>query len=277
VLKSACLFLFIFCPRLFAQVTYEQSRQASVTVGKWLSRSTGHYDFLSATPVGPKRPGKKFFIIGTPAMQTASDYGISYSQAPRDEEVTQSLNTLGFDTRNLSRVLDMHRFHVNLGFANKHDFTFSYLQNMEGLRGWGVGYKRVLYQYRYFYLTGRTQYARSNRENHFDSVAITHDLSASLYFVLVDIYAGARHAAGRVNFESDVPALRLPPVRFFSDISEIEYYYGVAFATTTNTRISFNVNQLGKELAVAGKLSFRFDSLLPSMDNWFRDPRYIRQ
>jgi hypothetical protein len=58
---------------LRAQVTYDESLEAARTIGTWLSKSTGHYDFLSATPVGPKRAGKKFFIRGFPDMQTASD------------------------------------------------------------------------------------------------------------------------------------------------------------------------------------------------------------
>ena len=47
-----------------AQATLQQAQNATEVIGRWLSRSTGHYDFLPATPIGPKRAGVKFFIVG---------------------------------------------------------------------------------------------------------------------------------------------------------------------------------------------------------------------
>ena len=260
-----------------SQVTYDESVAAARVIGSWLSKSTGHYDFLSATPVGPKRAGTKFFIRGWPATQMASDYGISYSQVARDSEVSDAYEVLGFNTNGVSKTINMNRFHLALNFANKHDFTFSYLSSVDGLKGWGVGYKRVLYQYRYFYLSYRAQYGRSKKEDYFDNINVTNDLSASLYFRVIDFYAGFKHAFGSIDFEAPVPALRLPRIYYSSALNQLDYFYGIAVATSTNSRLNLQLNQFGEEFAISSKFSLWFDSLLPTASNWFRDPRHIKQ
>jgi hypothetical protein len=272
---SFLIVIFIVTPAL-GQVTEAQSKKASKVIGTWLSKSTGHYDFLSATTVNPKRAGDKFF--GIPDMQMASDYGLSLMDAPRDDKVTEAYETIGAETSSMDQSLRIPRFHLNLGFANKHDFTFSYLlPNPDEISGWGLGYKRVIGKTNYFYLTYRLNYSRSHRENYFENRSVMNDLSFSLYLRLIDFYGGIRHWAGKVSFDSTIPALELPEVHYFGTASEIEHYFGVIAALTTNSRLTIEANSLGGKYAVAGKLSFHFDSLLPTFNNWFRDPRYIKQ
>lgn len=273
---AVALTILFLAGNLYSQVTYDQSKKASRVIGKWLARSSGHYDFLSATSVNPKRAGDRFF--GLPDMQTASDYGISLMNAPRDKEVTEAYRTIGADTSSMERSISLSRLHVNLGFANKHDFSFSYqLPTRDEIQGWGAGYKRVLFTDHIFYLSWRLNYSRSSKENYFESSSLMNDLSISLYLRLIDLYAGVRHWSGKVKFNSSIPELRLPTVEYFSTSDEIEHYFGVLLATTMNTRFTMEANSIGKEYAVAGKFSFHFDSLLPTFNNWFRDPRYIRQ
>ena len=259
-----------------AQVTEQQSRKASRVIADWLIKSSGHYDFQSATTVNPMRAGSKFF--GLPDLQMASDYGISYFAVPRTQGVTEAYETMGADTSQMKETLGLSRLHVNFGFANKYDFTFSYhLPTADKIQGWGVGHKRVLIQEGPFFLSYRLNYARSSREDYFSSYSFTNDLSVSLYLRLLDFYAGLRHWAGKVYFQSSTPALRLPAVDYFGTASEIAHYFGIIAATTTNSRVNFEANSMGKTYALSAKFSFHFDSLLPTMNNWFRDPRYIKQ
>ncbi len=260
----------------YGQITDKQSEKASMVIGKWLSKSTGHYDFHSATTVNPLRAGSKFF--GIPNIQMASDYGISYMDAPRDLDVTNAYKTIGADTSNMDTSLGLSRFHLNLGFGNKHDLTLSYLiPQVEGIKGWGAGYKRVISRDRYLFFTYRLNYSRSSREDYFTSISFTNDLSLSIYLRLIDIYIGLRHWSGNVKFYSTIPALELPEMDYISELHEIEHYVGVTAATTTNSRFTFELNSIGNQYALAGKLSLHFDSLFPTFNNWFRDPRYIKQ
>jgi hypothetical protein len=269
----------IFClyfPLAWAQVTEQQSRSSARVIGKWLTKSSGHYDFQSATTVNPKRAGKKFF--GIPDMQMASDYGVSYMMAPRTREVTNAYETIGADTSSMANSLHLPRFHLNLGFANKHDFNLSYLiPAQDAIRGWGLGYKQVLTRINYLYVSYRLAYGRSHKEDYFSASSLVNDLSISLYLRLIDFYMGARHWVGRVNFKSTIPELQLPPMEYFSTAGEIEPYFGVILATTTHTRFTLEASSFNKTYSFAGKFSFHFDSLFPSFENWFRDPRYIKQ
>ncbi len=259
-----------------AQVTASESQKAAKVIGQWLSKNTGHYDYQSATTVNPKRAGNKFF--GIPDMQTASDYGISYMQAPRTNEVTNALGSIGANTSSMASSLRLARLHLNLGFANKHDFNFSYLFPFEEpIRGWGVGYKKIISQWRYLYLSYRFGYARSESENYFSASSYVNDLSASVYLRLIDIYIGMRHWAGKVRFYSAIPQLELQPIEYFSTASEIEPYAGIIAATTTNTRWMIEMSSLSDSYTISTKFSFHFDSLFPTFNNWFRDPRYIKQ
>jgi hypothetical protein len=261
---------------LRAQVTSQESQKAAETIGKWLSKTTGHYDLQSATTVNPQRAGNKFF--GIPDMQMASDYGISYMQTPRIDEVTKAYKTIGADTSTMASSLKLPRFHLNLGFANKHDVNFSYLlPSDDEIKGWGVGYKVVLSRWRYLYLSYRIGLAQSSRENYFSATSYVNDLSASVYLRLIDIYAGMRHWSGKVSFESTIPQLQLQPIEYFSTASEIEPYVGVIAATTTHTRLTVEGSSLSESYSVTAKFSFHFDSLFPTFENWLRDPRYIKQ
>jgi hypothetical protein len=260
----------------WAQVTEQESRKAAKTIGMWLSKTTGHYDLQSATTVNPKRAGDKFF--GIPDVQMASDYGISYMQAPRTDDVTNAFKTIGADTSNMASTVKLPRFHLNLGFANKHDFALSYLlPGPDEINGWGLGYKRVLWRMRYLYFSYRFGYARSSRDDYFTATSYVNDLSASLYLRLIDIYTGVRHWSGKVKFESPVPELQLQPIEYFSTASEIEPYVGIIAAMTIHSRLTLEVSSLSESYSVTGKFSFHFDSLFPSFENWFRDPRYIKQ
>lgn len=274
------LFLALSCclitSGVYAQVTQKQSEKAAESIGKWLTKATGHYDLQSATTVNPQRAGTRFF--GIPDMQMASDYGISYMQSPRTAKVTDAYKTIGADTSSMASALKLPRFHLNLGFANKHDFTFSYLlPSDDKINGWGLGYKNVLARYAYVYLSYRFGYARSSRENYFQSTSYVNDLSLSLYLRLIDFYAGVRHWSGKVRFAAEMPELALKPIEFYSRASELEPYVGVIMATTTHTRFTLEASSLPRNYTIAGKLSFHFDSILPTLNNWFRDPRYIKQ
>lgn len=276
--KAALIFILIFGLTFDAkaQATKKESQQAAQTIGRWLSRSAGHYDFQSATTVNPKRAGTKFF--GIPDMQMASDYGFSYMQAPRTSEVTDAYQKMGANTSSMASALKLPRFHLNLGFANKHDFTFSYLlPNDDKIQGWGLGYKRVLAQVGYIFFSYRFGYARSSKNNYYSANSYVNDLSASVYLRLIDLYVGVRHWSGKVRFNADIPELQLPTMDYFSDVSELEPYVGVILATTTRTRFTMEASSAEKNYNLAAKFSFHFDSLLPSFDNWFRDPRYIKQ
>ncbi|MBA2403671.1 MAG: hypothetical protein H0V66_02785 [Bdellovibrionales bacterium] len=277
--RKIALLLLVFLvlnEQSWCQVTEDVSQKAAYTIGKWLSKATGHYDLQSATTVNPQLAGKKFF--GIPDMQMASDYGFSYSQAPRTNEVTQAYKTLEADTSSMASSLKLSRFHLNLGFANKHDFTFSYLlPSAEEIQGWGIGYKRVIVRMQYYYMSYRFGYSRSSRDEYFSATSYVNDISASLYLRLIDLYAGIRHWSGKVRFESSMPELQLDTIDYFSTASELEPYVGIIAATTTNTRLAVEASSLSESYSVAGKFSFHFDSLLPSFNNWFRDPRYIKQ
>lgn len=261
---------------LHAQVTSVESQQASIVIAKWISRATGQYDIYSATSIGPKRGGDRFMIAGSLTTQTASEYGISNMTVKRDSDVTRAYEVLGFDTVNLADSVNLQRLHLNWSFANRHDFSFSYLFSPENINGWGLGYKRVLFNYRSFYFSYRVQYAQSHLDHYFNNTSFTNDFSASLYFSLFDLYAGIRHTSGKVSFYSSIPQLQLPTVNFISKLSEIDFFYGLMVATSLNTRFTFQVNQIGQELSLTGKFSFHFDSLFPTINNWFKDPRYIK-
>lgn len=276
-MRTFVLVLFFLSMPLSAQVTYDQSLDAARTIGSWLSKSTGHYDFQSATPVGPKRAGKEFFLRGFPRLQTASDYGLSYMQVPMDDTVISAYQVLGFDTNNMNRTIEMNRFHLALSFANKHDLSFSYLSSFDGIKGWGIGYKKVLYNYRYFYLSYRAQYGRASLDDYFNNINVNNDLSMSIYLRLIDFYAGVKHSFGSAQFESPNSALELPKVYYSTQVNSLDYFYGLWIATSTNSRISLQVSQFGRELSYTGKFSLWFDSILPTANNWFRDPRYIKQ
>jgi hypothetical protein len=261
----------------FAQATYQQAQDASLVIGRWISRSTSHFDFLSATPIGPKRAGTKFFIVGAPAKQTASDYGFSQQQNSINDEVKQAYDILGINSSGLGENLIINRYHLGFNFANLHDFTLSFIHSSEDISGWGLGYKKVLAQTGPFYTSYRIQYARSRLFNYFDSISISQDLSISLYLRLIDFYAGVKHSAGKILFESDIPTLQLPEAEFGSRLEQIETFYGIVIATSVNSRLSLQVNQFDSDYSIAAKFSFRFDSLFPTANNWLRDPRYLKQ
>lgn len=270
-------FLLIVLRPSFAQVTSEESLQAATILGKWLSQSTSHYDFLSATPVATLRSGDSFFVVGAANIQMASEYGYSYRKVPRNDSVTQAYQTLGVDTSGLAPTFDVSRYHLNLGFANKHDFNFSYLNSSTGIAGWGLGYKIVLQQDDRFFYSFRTQYSESSLDAFFQTKVLANDFSMAVHFQLFDFFAGLRHSMGWVNFESSTPALKIPEITYFSDLSEIEYFYGVVISTTLNSRTTIQINQLGADQTLTGKFSFHFDSLIPTYNNWFKDPRAIRR
>lgn len=272
----ACLFL-SFIGTAYTAVTFDESRAASTVIGKWLSRSTGHFDFYSATPVAPKRAGERFMITVVPSKQFASDYGLSYQQITRDQNVNGAYQTLGFNTDEFSKTIELSRIHANFGITNKYDLTLSYLFSPDKISGWGVGFKNVLFNYRHLYFSHRIQAGHSKLEAYFDNWVMVNDLSMSLYFTLVDFYGGVRHSAGKVRFYSAISALNLPPINYVSSLSELEYFYGVVLAPSFNTRLTFQANKNGEELSLGAKFSFHFDSILPSASGWFKDPRYIKQ
>jgi hypothetical protein len=77
-----------------SQTKYSDYKNASETIGKWLSRSTAQNDFLSAAPLSPHRSGDHFMITGAPAVQRASDYGFSVSHAPLSSQVVSAYGVM---------------------------------------------------------------------------------------------------------------------------------------------------------------------------------------
>jgi hypothetical protein len=259
----------------FASRTYEESKSAATTIGKWISSSASHYELISATPLGPRRAGKKFFVKTAP-LQMASDYGISFMRAPTSDDLKDAYRTLGFDTSAMARALYLTRLHAAWSFGNAHDFSYSYLLSKD-LSGWGLGYKRVFHQAGPRYFSYRIGYSHTERENWYRGDQIATEVAASLYMRLVDFYGGLRHVFGRVEFQSSVPELRLPAISYFAGLEDLEYFLGVVLATSVNTRMTFQMNLVREELKVAGKFSFRFDELYPTSGNWLKDPRALKQ
>ncbi len=256
--------------------TRSESIAAATTIGKWLTRATGQYDFLSATPVAVKRAGTKFFIIKRPPKQFASDYGYSYMQAPFSDKTLQAYQTLGHSTRNFPDALTLNRIHLNFGMENRYDLLLSYLYTADGIKGYGLGFKRQLIRLQIFSLAHRVQLAQTSVPNYFTSYTLTNDLSMALYFKLIDLYIGVKHTIGSIDFASDISVLKIPRIDFISKLDELEYFYGIVLALSFNTRLTLQINRWQQEKTFAIKMSLHFDSLLPTNTNWFKDPRYIR-
>ncbi len=272
------LLFFLLMSNTFATTTLDEGTKASKIVARWFSKITEHEDFQSATPVAVKRAGPKFMIVVAPDMQMASDYGFSYTQARRDEELTHAYETLGVDTKEMSTYVELNRVHANWGIGNLTDLSFSYLFTLDdSFSGWGLGYKRVLKQVGPFYFSYRIKYSRSDKEDYYFSESLTNDFSLSLYLRLIDFYVGARHTSGKVKFISSIPQLQYPTVKYVSNADQLEYFSGVSIATTTNTRLAFQAAKFGNSLMFSAKLSMHFDSIFPGGNGWFRDPRYIKQ
>jgi hypothetical protein len=269
------LAVFFFKESASASRSYEQSKSAATTIGKWLSASISHYELISATPTGPRRSGKEFFVNKVP-LQMASDYGLSVMRAPIGDDIKNAYATLGFDTSDLARALYLTRLHAVWSFDNAHDFSYSYLLS-EGLSGWGLGYKRVFHQAGARYFSYRIGYAHTERENWYRGDQIATEAAASLYLRLVDFYGGLRHVFGRVEFQSSVPELQLPAINYFAGLDDLEYFLGAVLATSVNTRMTFQMNLVRDEIKITGKFSFRFDELFPTSGNWLEDPRALKQ
>lgn len=260
------------------QTQYDDYRNASIVIGKWLSKSTSHNDMLSGTPVSTQRQGDKFMIAEGPATQFASDYGFSVMHAPLDSKVNDAYEVIGANKSSLPKYLELERFHVALGVGNRDDLTASFLTTQDfTLTGWGVGYKRVLVYYGPFFLSYRGQYSRSQRDNFFEQQSFTNDLSGSIYLLFLDLYAGVRHTIGIIKFSSNDPSLALPKITYFSKLSELEYFYGMSLTLTTKIRLAVQANKVNDDYAIAAKLSFHFNSLLPEFDNLFSDPRHLKR
>jgi hypothetical protein len=159
---------------------------------------------------------------------------------------------------------------------NKYDLTFSYAMSQDGIKAYGIGFKRQLIRFQIFSLAYRIQLSQSSYQNNFKLYSITNDLSMGLYFKLIDFYAGIKHYAGSVNFYSRTSALKIPRINFISNEKELDYFYGVVLAPTYAIRLTFQIDKQLTETIFSAKFSLHFYSLLPSFRNWFKDPRYIR-
>jgi hypothetical protein len=280
------IFFTIFCwnilysNKCFAitDTQYNDYKNASITIGKWLSKSTSHNDFLSSTPLATKRAGLKFMIAKEPDDQYSSDYGMSLMHAPLDSKVVAAYGVIGANTANLPKYLELERIHIGLGLGNKNDITASFVTTQDmTLTGFGVGYKHVIYNNGPFYFSYRAQYSRSQRDNFFSQQSLTNDVSASVFLLLFDVYGGVRHTTGMIKFNATTPELALPEVKYFSNVSELEYFYGAEMALTTKIRAAIQANKIGDDYSIAGKLSFHFNSLVPDMSNPFVDPRRLKR
>lgn len=258
-----------------AQTSFSDSKRASAVIGQFFSETTRHKDFLSASPVGQQRSGEVMFVHEQP-IQYASDYGVSFESVPYSRAVLNSYRTLGIATGGLAKSIDVPRAHLALNFANRFDLTASYILSDE-FSGWGFGLKSVLYREGAFFFSHRIHYSRSERTNYFENQSFTNEFQASLYYRLFDWYAGVSHSMGKVEFRSTVPALRLPEVSYLADLSQLQFFYGVTVASTTNTRVTLQANHSQSDFWVSAKLSLHFDSLFPTWNDWFADPRRIKQ
>lgn len=265
--------LLLFTKMAAATRTEDQSINASTKIGRWLSRSTSHYDFVSATPVGPLRSGRKFFVRSKP-LQMASDYGVSYSEVPITSDIKQAYQAFGIPTTNLGGTWRLSRLHAIWSFANTHDFSYSWLYS-DQLTAWGLAYKYVFDQLGPYYFSYRFGFSNAQKHNFYSGQEISNEVSASWYLIVADFYVGARHTFGQGQFSSDVAALSLPRFTYISPFHEIQYYIGATLAPSTHTRINLQIGYSNQETYITGKFSFRFDELYPTMENWFRDPRYL--
>lgn len=275
------LSLILSCsPLCFAltETQYSDYQNASKTIGKWLVKSSSHYDFYSATPIATRQPGIKFMIAGAPPTQYASDYGVSVMRAPLDQKVIAAYEVIGTPASALPQYLELNRFHVGLGLGNNDDVTASFVTTQDmSLTGWGVGYKTVLVHNGPFFFSYRAQYSQASRDNFFTTQSLTNDFSCSLYFLLFDIYGGVRHTAGIINFSAPSPQLALPEIKYFSNLNELEYFYGASLALSTKLRLTLQANKVSDDYSIAAKISFHFNSLLPERGDVLRDPRYLRR
>jgi hypothetical protein len=271
MLKQIVLVVFLFSKAAFGQATFEESKAASIVVGKWFTKALAHYDFLSATPIALKRDDYRFYIFEASHFQLASDYGYSYSQVPVPADVKSAYETLGFSTGGMSSKVELNRFHANWGITNAHDLTFNYQWSYGGISGWGLGYKYLIMARRHFFLSHRLSYAKAYRDNYFDSTTVTNDLSLSLYMRLIDVYVGARHHFGKIKFTPSLNYLELPEVSYFSTLGELEYFYGVVIAGSYNSRLAIQASQIGNDTSISAKLSFHFDSLFPKKILFFQN------
>lgn len=278
MVKWISLLSFFWGATALAELTFEESRKAATTIGKWLSKSSAHFDYLPASPIAPKRAGETFFVRGSKApLQTASDYGLSMAEVPIDNDVSRAYQLMGFAPNEIARTIYLDRVHLGWGLGNLTDFTLSYFHSTDGMRGWGAGLKRVFSSDGRYYFSYRLQYGRSQLDNYFENISINQDVIASYYLRLIDLYAGIRHSYGKISFESSRQELKLPTAEFFGTVSELELFYGITIATTLNTRITLQSNQVGGAFSWAAKFSLHFDSLLPTMTRWFGDPRALKQ
>lgn len=251
---------------------------ASEAIGKWLIKSTSHNDFTSASPLSPKRAGSRFMITEMPPMQFASDYGFSMSRAPLDAKVIAAYGVIGTPASALPKYMELNRFHLGFGLGTLNDITASYLMAQDStLRGWGIGYKRILWRAGPFFFSYRIQYSQSERADFFKQQSISNDFSCSMYLVLLDVYGGVRHTMGKINFNSPIPQLTLPEIKYFSKVDELEYFYGITAALSTRIRLTIQGNKVGDEYSIGAKFSLRFHSLFPQLGSLFVDPRYIKQ
>lgn len=257
-------------------VTRQQSIAAAEVVGRWLTNVTGPADYYSATPVAPRRAGKKFFITKEPAKQYASDYGFSTHYAPVSNQVKSAYQVLGQDANSFASELQLNRVNLAFGIHNIYDVFLNYLYATGGISGFGVGYKKQIYNFGPLYLAYRFQYGQSKVQNYFTGQQFTTDFSASLYFRLVDIYAGIRHSFGRYNFETPIRPLQLPENDYFDQVEDLEAFYGLTLALTTGLRLSLIMANKRNSMDYGAKISFHFDSIVPYSKKPFRDPRYIK-
>jgi hypothetical protein len=256
-------------------VTYDEAKDSATTIGQWLARSTAHYDFLSASPVGPRRAGSKFFTKSAP-LQMASDYGVSYLKAPTTNSVLDAFILLGVPTTSMPGAMTITRYHVAWSFANEHDFSASILSSKDAT-GWGIGYKWLYDKDEFIHYSYRIGYSYSQKTNFFQAANITNEVLTSLYFRVIDLYAGIRHSLGWAEFPSSVPELQLPRAEFVANLGQLEYFAGIIAASTTNSRLTLQVNFAESQTWLAGKFSFHFDELYPTFNNWFEDPRALKQ
>lgn len=206
----------------------------------------------------------------------ASDYGASMTITPIPDEVISAYQFFGIPTRGLYQKPIVSRLHMAWSFENKHDFSYSQLYS-DDLSSWGAAYKIAFYQEGTHYIAYRLGYSQSERANFYKGYEITNEIITSTYLIWFDFYAGLRHAFGQVEFKSSVPELALPKLDYMPKLLELEPFLGMTVATTTNTRATLQINYAGQEVRVSGKLSFRFDELYPTYENWFRDPRRLYQ
>ncbi|MBT3980472.1 MAG: hypothetical protein HOE90_03915 [Bacteriovoracaceae bacterium] len=284
ILKCNCVLLCsvlysVFCTQQStAEVvySYKDYAVASEEIAKWLNRSMGHFDFLSATPLSLPRAGVKFFLSGDRPTQFASDYGYSFSRSKLSNKAKNAYTVFGKSAEKIPKSITIQRAHLNYGLGHFNDVTLSFSKVFEtDIFGIGLGWKHMWWHSGSYFISSNSKYSYVTSLKQFQMHQFTQDISFSTYLFFIDLYGGARHVSGSTKFKATSVNLKLPTVKYVSSLKEVGLFYGAVGRLTTNSRVSVEANHLPEEIIYSFKFSFKFNTLFPDLSKGlFRDARY---